>query len=454
MANKKLRFYILTTAKEDYKGIYQKTDFETFEENSLEDLGRHFSPRWSNLDYKDAVIVINTLSRQYEIDCSKWCEERGLEYHITKSNGKPGRGKNAVVDVFEASNDDYCVPIDGDDYLTPYGVWFYKKLAEQDNPPDALCIYNSWMCSNYIWGQRYHYNFFKAYRNYEVYRPSLMRLMKERIYLSKRKGGETLKGLNKEIAKYGSEEKMLEQYIKWDLEHHNICLAANEFYDDIHFESFARVTWYSKKICRFRTFEHMGLGEDLYMYLLLKDAHVRGNINMARHREMPATYVYNQASVGHTASISQTYGSYLWMGAFNSVALDLQKQGRLHRVNLPDIDLYEEGAPHDYGVSRTGQDEPEFELENNSWKITNYTGKRTDEINNILKMLEFIQGEYTWEIDHYQMLRNKNFEILAEDLCKAFGQTLENHSIVLNPPLKNLPYFNASGMEASPRIIE
>jgi hypothetical protein len=165
MANKKLRFYILTTAKEDYKGIYQKTDFDTFEENSLEDLGRHFSPRWSNLDYKDAVIVINTLSRQYEIDCSKWCEKRGLEYHITKSNGKPGRGKNAVVDVFEASNDDYCVPVDGDDYLTPYGVWFYKKLAEQDNPPDALCIYNSWMCSNYMWGQRYHYNFFKAYRD-------------------------------------------------------------------------------------------------------------------------------------------------------------------------------------------------------------------------------------------------------------------------------------------------
>ena len=34
------------------------------------------------------------------------------------------------------------VQIDGDDYLTPHGVWLYKHLAESDSPPDAIALMN------------------------------------------------------------------------------------------------------------------------------------------------------------------------------------------------------------------------------------------------------------------------------------------------------------------------
>ena len=66
----------------------------------------------------DVKIVVNSKDKKYE----KLVQERyGEKYHIeiTKSDGTPGTGKNAVFDFFRSQKDhyDYLLQVDGDDVL-------------------------------------------------------------------------------------------------------------------------------------------------------------------------------------------------------------------------------------------------------------------------------------------------------------------------------------------------
>ena len=65
----------------------------------------------------EVVIVVNSIhERYYEDVCAL-----NLPFRVvnTESNGKPGRGKNACLDVFLESDCDYISQIDGDDFLYP-----------------------------------------------------------------------------------------------------------------------------------------------------------------------------------------------------------------------------------------------------------------------------------------------------------------------------------------------
>lgn len=90
------------------------------------------------LPWQDTVVVINTSVEGMEQRLADMCDKRGIPYHITESNGTPGKGKNALVKVFLESDDDYMVMIDGDDFLTPHGVRYFQNL---DYKPDMLCTY-------------------------------------------------------------------------------------------------------------------------------------------------------------------------------------------------------------------------------------------------------------------------------------------------------------------------
>ena len=118
-----MQFYILTSTNYDA-------------------LVRHFDSKYSNIEKEDAVVVINTLNEKYSAQAEDFCKENNIEYYITESNGTPAKGKNSVLDIFLESNNNYCVMVDGDDFLTPHGVWMYKNLEVMDNPPDAICLIN------------------------------------------------------------------------------------------------------------------------------------------------------------------------------------------------------------------------------------------------------------------------------------------------------------------------
>lgn len=75
----------------------------------------------------DAVVVVNSLDQDYERLAVRTAAEFGVRAVGTDSNGRPGRGKNACLDLFLRSGCDYLCQLDGDDWLYP--TWA-ESLAE------------------------------------------------------------------------------------------------------------------------------------------------------------------------------------------------------------------------------------------------------------------------------------------------------------------------------------
>lgn len=105
---------------------------------NIEALKRH----QISIPIDDLVIVINTLDEGFKNAAVEYCTGQGIEHYITESNGTPSQGKNSVLDIFLQSDNDYMVLIDGDDLVTPYGVWLYKEIANLASPPDAVALQN------------------------------------------------------------------------------------------------------------------------------------------------------------------------------------------------------------------------------------------------------------------------------------------------------------------------
>jgi len=120
MQDATLRFYVLTS-------------------RNLKCLKRHFV----SLPKQHTTVIINTLDKDYESLVQDWCFREKINCVATESNGKPGKGKNAVLDHFLDSDYDYMVQIDGDDFLQPHGVNLYTWVAHND-APDGIQIVHSY----------------------------------------------------------------------------------------------------------------------------------------------------------------------------------------------------------------------------------------------------------------------------------------------------------------------
>ena len=72
-------------------------------------------------------VVVNTRDAQYAVRAVDLCREWGVHCVVSDSNGRPGRGKNACLDVFLDSGCDYLCQLDGDDWLYP--AWA-RSVAE------------------------------------------------------------------------------------------------------------------------------------------------------------------------------------------------------------------------------------------------------------------------------------------------------------------------------------
>jgi hypothetical protein len=67
------------------------------------------------------IIVVNTLKDNYYDTVVKTFPN--IKIIRTKSNGKPGKGHNSLLQIFKENPQyDFIIPIDGDDYLYPYAV--------------------------------------------------------------------------------------------------------------------------------------------------------------------------------------------------------------------------------------------------------------------------------------------------------------------------------------------
>ena len=218
-------------------------------------LQRHFSPEFSAISKEKAVVVINTKDKQYEKECSEWCLKSGIEFHITKSNGTPARGKNLLIDIFLKSDDDYMVQIDGDDYLTPHGVWLYDYVSNLNSPPDAICLKNQ--ISKRI-------DYPKATLE-NIKDPNMAPTVYVQHFTADWESIENFDMVGM-LSNLGVDKKSTKRFAKY---HKNFYRLQKKYCDDN--ETHCRVTWISKKAfdSGIRFPENLLIGEDTIFYLSL-----------------------------------------------------------------------------------------------------------------------------------------------------------------------------------------
>jgi hypothetical protein len=89
----------------------------------------------------DVVVIINTLNENYENLASGLVMKNGIKSVITDCNGKPGKGKNALINYFLSTDATHIIPIDGDDYIYPDAISKLKELIVSSNS-DVLGLIN------------------------------------------------------------------------------------------------------------------------------------------------------------------------------------------------------------------------------------------------------------------------------------------------------------------------
>lgn len=273
---------------------------------------RHFSPYYAGLTPENAEVVINSLDDMFIRDAIHFCNENDIRYHLTESNGTPAKGKNELLKIFEESDNSYMVQIDGDDYLTPYGVWLYKKVAHGSKVPDVICLKNQ-----------------------------IAQCMVGKMFEESEKSLRKFFTIDYENMDYDDIYKSMssripEERARLYTEYHKTFYANSQKYCDDH-ESHCRVVFFSKKAAAKHRFdENFVVGEDTLHYLMLKNEHFKGNLKMVVNDEAPATYIYDQLQgYGTVWTTSKGFTNFEWMNTFNEEIEVYKEKGILHEKDLP-----------------------------------------------------------------------------------------------------------------------
>ena len=218
------------------------------------------------------VVVINSLDKEYIDTAVSFCVEHGIVHHVTRSDGTPGTGKNSVIDLFLESDEDYIVPIDGDDYITPHGIGFYERMAERGTV-DCCVLYRQEARKISEHGTHY-----VKYYPFDRSSPEF--------------ANNTIEG----ILPYYTENQRapdMETAMRWTLdrmEFNDLMYAHSEAR-----ESLCRITFLSRRAAELIHYDNtIMVGEDQLQYLQLKKIALDSkSISMVRHREKSnPTYIY------------------------------------------------------------------------------------------------------------------------------------------------------------------
>lgn len=406
---KKIRFYILTSASTRYLDWINKVPETNCNFVSLK---AHFDPRWSNINYKDAVVVINTLDSEYETFVYKWCKDKRIECHITESNGTPGKGKNELLKIFQKSDDDYMVQIDGDDILTPYGVYLYKRLVNE-NPPDSIIIYHQWAQSVSRYGERVYTRIMNNPDKPANYNKNLKYFMK---YMPPHYKFQ--KDYRQKINRLGGLEKVANRWAQLSIEMHDICRKYNETYfshvtNQDMVDNHCRPVWYSKKAAKYRFDETMRVGEDTLFYLHLKTEHHKGNIEVKRLKEVPCTYVYNNIYGGIVTEETNGMSDMTWMGVYKKKIAKAVEEGKVGKYpNLPELQIDIPDEVNDYYITQEFNID-EIDIESIENKEIKQLYQNIEDIDTLRKQLKkriitlqeqstFMSRKLVWDIAGYK----------------------------------------------------
>ncbi len=302
--NHKMKFYVLTSSK-------------------MPALRRHIDPEYSNIPKSQLVVVINSLSDAHIEAATEWCEEEGIEYHITESNGTPAYGKNRMLELFSESDNDYMVMIDGDDYLTPHGVYMYQAVAEQHNPPQAICLKNqiSTMADYELMAEKgVNHTTLRLedipYKVIQFFTANWDSIRKSDVVGNLRAMGCT--------------QEMAEKQGKW----HHEFYRLQEKYCEAN-EAHCRVTWVGKEAAKTRFPEHLIVGEDTIFYFELKHRHVTEDLDIRCNDEMQPTYIYDQRTPGTVFNEVNQGKDWAWMEKYNNEVYKMEEEGNIQQLDLP-----------------------------------------------------------------------------------------------------------------------
>tara|TARA_R110002096_G_scaffold69149_10_gene166486 strand:- start:6791 stop:7603 length:813 start_codon:yes stop_codon:yes gene_type:complete len=208
-----------------------------------------------------AVVVINSLDLNYVDAAASFCLENGIEHHITESNGKPGKGKNSLIQKFLESDNEYMVPVDGDDYVTPYGVEMYTRMAERQEVDCCVLYKQAAILESKRTGKMQ--KIFPFDREAKMFKQSLRDL--HISYAS-------IPDISASHARrYATERLQFDE-------------ATRSYSENC--ESLCRITFLSRRGAKLVNYDQsLRVGEDTLQYFALKVAAFKNQLNMVRHRE-------------------------------------------------------------------------------------------------------------------------------------------------------------------------
>ena len=277
-----LRYYILTS-------------------RNLPCLKRHFH----SVPKKHTTVVVNTTDQEYERAASEWCFENKINCVVTESNGKPGKGKNAVLDHFLDSSYDYMVQIDGDDFLQPHGVNLYWWLSE-NNPPDGVQIVYGRCWSGELENPDELYAPFPWDDNFKQWVENTV-TSEERPHFD---------------YMYEHREEYKELY---DIHCHD-NFTWNYPLDSVHFMDCARLIFWSRKLAssvRFR--EDLLIGEDALLNYEVRDMAWKKRIELRKVQDSrEKTYSYDLLNSGIVKK-SQRDANWEWLKDINEAIAEASK---------------------------------------------------------------------------------------------------------------------------------
>ncbi len=95
----------------------------------------------------DLYIVVNTINNEYYSKvvnfCNKNYDDKITKILETPSNGKPGKGHNSLLKIFNEIDYEYLVICDGDDFLYPTALTRIDNLINKNNYDTIVFCGNS-----------------------------------------------------------------------------------------------------------------------------------------------------------------------------------------------------------------------------------------------------------------------------------------------------------------------
>ena len=287
---------------------------------------------------EDLHIVINSLDGDYVNTAIDYCVSANIEYSVTVSDGTPATGKNSVFDIFKASTHDHMVLVDGDDFITPHGVWLYKQLSQSNTCPDVVALeyqYGIFADRGYLTSHHHdpYLGCSDIHNHDQIQGFGCRTFLQPLSYWQKAMAGNLIDIPSNDSPNYNYAVHLSDVHQRW-------ATYAYRYINN--WESHCRIVFFSKAAAEFRFDEDYIIGEDTLQYFILKNEHVNGRLNMKVLNDRYPTYVYDTRVGGVCQDEHFRVGQPGWIDWLEPLTEEYERYdslGLMHDDVLPQVSI-------------------------------------------------------------------------------------------------------------------